>query len=461
MPRLFNQHIKSCLLVLLVALTGISCKKFVEVNPGAGIIETADVFSNDQTALSAVAGLHVRMRSLNNAMTNGGLSLYASLSADDLWPTSSVANTDAFYKNAFLSNNSIVYNNFWIFSYRNIYQANAILEGLNQSVSLTDSVKRHITGEVKLIRALDYFYLVNLFGKVPYITGTDYRVNATKERTAVSEIYQELIQEVTMAEQLLPSYYLSVNRARPNGYMAAALLARLYLYTGNYQAAADWASRVIDSGVYSLEGNLSNTFLIASNEVIWQISSDVANTAEGMSFVPASATARPNYALTASLLSSFEPNDKRKLSWTKTNINNGNSYTFPYKYKQRSSATISEYNVVCRLAELYLIRAEARALLNDFNGALEDINLIRERAGLDPLISIANQQDLLAAIEKENRSEYFCEWGHRWLDLKRWGQADSILGLEKGTNWQPTDALYPIPFNELTYNVMLTQNPGY
>jgi starch-binding outer membrane protein, SusD/RagB family len=165
--------------------------------------------------------------------------------------------------------------------------------------------------------------------------------------------------------------------------------------------------------------------------------------------------------LTASLLSSFEPNDKRKLSWTKTNINNGNSYTFPYKYKQRSSATISEYNVVCRLAELYLIRAEARALLNDFNGALEDINLIRERAGLDPLISIANQQDLLAAIEKENRSEYFCEWGHRWLDLKRWGQADSILGLEKGTNWQPTDALYPIPFNELTYNVMLTQNPGY
>jgi starch-binding outer membrane protein, SusD/RagB family len=457
----FYRYSKSCLLVLLIAFTGISCKKFVEVPPGAGIIETAAVFSNDETALSAVAGLHVRMRAVNNAMTNGGLSLYASLSSDDLYPTSSVANNDAFYKNTLLSNNSVVYSNFWIFSYRNIYQANSILEGLNQSTALTDSVKHHLAGEVKLIRALHYFYLVNLFGKVPYITGTDYRVNATKERTGVSTVYSELIKEVTMAEQLLAAYYLSANRARANQYMADALLARLYLYTGNYQAAADRASKVIDAGIYHLEDDLSNVFQVGSNEVIWQISSDVVNTAEGMSFVPASATARPNFALTTSLLSAFEPNDKRKLLWTKTNLNNGNAYTFPHKYKQRTSASITEYNVVCRLAELYLIRAEARTLLNDFTGALEDINLIRERAALDPIISIANQQDLLAAIEKENRSEYFCEWGHRWLDLKRWGQADSILGLEKGTNWQPTDALYPIPFNELTYNLMLTQNPGY
>jgi starch-binding outer membrane protein, SusD/RagB family len=461
MPIVLYRYSKSCLLVLLIAFTAVSCKKFVEVPPGAGIIETAAVFSNDQTALSAVAGLHVRMRSLNNAMTNGGLSLYTSLSSDDLMPTSSVANTDAFYKNTLLSNNSVVYSNFWIFSYRNIYQANAILEGLNQSVSFTDSVKKHMEGEVRLIRALHYFYLVNLFGKVPYITGTDYRENATKERTEVSTVYSELIKEVTRAEHLLPPYYLSANRARANQFMAAALLSRLYLNTGNYQAAADWATKVIDAGIYHLEDDLSSVFQAGSNEVIWQISSDVANTAEGMSFVPASATSRPNYALTASLLLSFEPNDKRKLSWTKTNINNGNAYTFPYKYKQRTSASITEYNVVCRLAELYLIRAEARTMLNDFTGALEDMNVIRERAGLDPISTIGNQQEFLIAIEKENRLEYFCEWGHRWLDLKRWGQADAILGLEKGANWQSTDVLYPIPFNELTYNLMLTQNPGY
>jgi hypothetical protein len=461
MQNFIQLYIRNCLLVALIAITGASCKKFVEVNPGAGTIESGAVFSNDQTALSAVAGLHVRMRSVNNAMTNGGLSLYGSLSSDDLFPTTSVANNDAFYKNSLLSNNTIINNNFWSFSYRNIYHANAILEGLNHSAGVTDSVKNHIAGEVRLIRALHYFYLVNLFGKVPYITGTDYRVNATKERTEVNTIYTELIKEVTMAEQLLPTYYVSSSKARANKNMAATLLARLYLYTGNYQAAAEWASRVIDSGVYSLEGNPANTFLIGSNEVIWQISSDVANTAEGMSFVPASATARPNFALTTSLLTSFEPNDKRKLSWTKTNINNGNAYTYAYKYKQRTSATITEYNVVCRLAELYLIRAEARAMLNDFSGALEDVNIIRERAGLDAIISIANQQELLAAIEKEKRLEYFCEWGHRWLDLKRWNQADAILGIEKGANWQPTDALYPIPFNELNYNLMLTQNPGY
>ncbi len=112
------------------------------------------------------------------------------------------------------------------------------------------------------------------------------------------------------------------------------------------------------------------------------------------------------------------------------------------------------------MAEGYLIRAEARCNLNNFSGAIDDLDKIRNRAGL-PSTSATTKDLLLAAIEKENQIEFMNEWGHRWLDLKRKGKADLILGPIKGNNWQSTDVLWPIPENELTYNPYLIQNPGY
>lgn len=116
--------------------------------------------------------------------------------------------------------------------------------------------------------------------------------------------------------------------------------------------------------------------------------------------------------------------------------------------------------MVLRLAEQYLIRAEARVHLDNFNGAKEDVNLIRQRAGL-PGTTANNGPALLNAIAHERQVELFTEWGHRWLDLKRTGQANTILNNEKAPGWQPMDTLYPIPQNELILNKNLTQNQGY
>ena len=92
--------------------------------------------------------------------------------------------------------------------------------------------------------------------------------------------------------------------------------------------------------------------------------------------------------------------------------------------------------------------------------SLQDVNVIRNRAGL--LNSNANDMaSLVSAIIQERRVELFAEWGNRWLDLKRLGLANSVLGLVKGTNWQETDALFPIPFAEIEINNLLNQNPGY
>jgi hypothetical protein len=99
-------------------------------------------------------------------------------------------------------------------------------------------------------------------------------------------------------------------------------------------------------------------------------------------------------------------------------------------------------------------------LQNNLDGSLSDLNVIRDRAGLQP-VSAGDQAAVLNLIEKERQNELIAEWGHRWLDLKRTGKTDSVLSLEKGAYWQSTDALYPIPLYEIQTNPLLTQNPGY
>src|SRR5690606_28078371 len=122
-----------------------------------------------------------------------------------------------------------------------------------------------------------------------------------------------------------------------------------------------------------------------------------------------------------------------KANWIGNVTSQSETYYFPYKYKISSGQDPwNEYPMVLRLAEQYLIRAEARAHQNKLPEAIADLDAIRERAGL---LSIANikpgigQAELLDAILQERRVELFAEWGHRWFDLKRTAQADAILGV--------------------------------
>ena len=119
--------------------------------------------------------------------------------------------------------------------------------------------------------------------------------------------------------------------------------------------------------------------------------------------------------------------------------------------------------MVLRLAEQYLIRAEARAMQNNLQGAISDMDVIRQRAGIDLIADIdpgIDREALLDLILEERKKELFAEWGHRWLDLKRSGTVSAVLGPIKPL-WQDTDALFPIPGEEREKNSNLTQNEGY
>ena len=216
--------------------------------------------------------------------------------------------------------------------------------------------------------------------------------------------------------------------------------------------------------IHSLESNINNVFLKESSETLWQLKpgDNPINTMEASQFIIQSIPGQ-QHALTNALLNAFEPGDLRLNNWVGSITSTDGSTTlhFAYKYKAYVTETQSlEYSIVFRLAEQYLIRAEARAHLGNISGAQQDLNMIRNRAGLSNTTA-NSMNDLLEAILQERRVELFTEHGQRWFDLKRTGNAGTVLSLVK-PNWQETDVLFPIPESELEINPnLLPQNTGY
>lgn len=449
-------------LIILVLLDISSCSKFVDVSAPSTQIVSSEVFRDSMSAESAVTGLYGQITANTGGyFCDGGFSLFTGLTGDELKRTSSSANYDEFYNNAISTTNNYNTTYLWKFAYSFIYEVNACIEGLNASNNLSNAYKKQLIGEMYCMRGLLYFYMVNLYGAVPLETSTNYKVNAVMPRTTEDSIYTQIITDLANAKDLLPEAYISSDRTRPNKWTATALLARTYLYRKQWQKAIDEATSVINSGIYSLE-SLGNVFLATSNETIFQMypGNDYYNTAEGLMFNPSSTTAKPTYVLANSLVAQFASNDLRKSNWTSTRTVSGISYTYTYKWKVRSGTTKTEYNIVFRLAELLLIRAEANAELGNNNASITDINSVRARAGLDEFPAGNSTTDILSEIMKERQLELFSEWGHRWFDLKRTGTIDAVLSVEKST-WNATDSVFPIPYNELNNNPFLIQNTGY
>lgn len=317
-------------------------------------------------------------------------------------------------------------------------------------------------GEAKFIRAFCYFYLVNLFGDVPLELSSVYQENQSIARSSAAKVYSQIIDDLNGAIDSLDYAYTSSDKGRPNKYAAIALLARVYLYNHDWADAENKATIIINSGVYSMDNDLNSVFKSNSNETIWQLVpvNPYINTWEGNEIIPYSIDATPTYLLTNTLVNSFEAGDMRKLAWVQSENFSGQRIYYPYKYKINFAPPVTEFYIVQRLAEQFLIRAESRANKGDIVGAQNDLNVIRNRAGLSN--TLANDKtSLLNAIEHERQIELFAEWGHRWFDLKRTGRANTVLGSLKPSTWQATDTLWPIPNSQILLNPSLNQNAGY
>src|SRR5690606_18180514 len=260
---------------------------------------------------------------------------------------------------------------------------------------------------------------------------TDYEENSKASRKSIEETYQQIIDDLTRSRSLLSDMYRDGNRTSINRLVATALLSRVYLYREDWKNSEAMATEVINTNsLYKLSDNLDNVFLANSEEAIWQISPVGSNgaTYEGAAFIITSINWFLNpVTISNGLMEAFEDNDIRKDYWV-SSIGEGAEKTF-YPFKYKISYTIndpSEFSTVIRLAELYLIRAETRAQLGNISGAQDDINVIRERAGI-PDTKADSRDELLEAILQERRVELFTEQGHRWFDLVRTGKASEVL----------------------------------
>jgi hypothetical protein len=477
------------IITLILALT--SCKKLVEVSPPTTSLASASVYSNNNAASAAVTGIYSQMMgssSFIGTASSGTMSfgVVAGLSSDELglYPNSNVILAQAYSNSLKSTPNPLP---FWTTLYNFIYLSNSAISGLTTSTAVTPGLKSQLLGESKFLRAFFNFYLINSYGDVPLVSTTSFQQNLQAARAPTSQVYQQIISDLKDAQNLLSDDFLdplgnsTSERVRPNKAAATALLARAYLYTGAYDSAETQATKVINnSSKYELVHGLDSVFLKNSNEAIWQLQAIIPgyNTTDGYVYIlktGPNSSSNPVF-LSTQLLKSFETGDERAIHWIGVDSSKRTKYYYPFKYKVKggsssSPPSISEYLMVLRLAEQYLIRAEARAQqgVGSLSNAAADLNLIRARAGLPPISDIiaSSQPALLSSILHEKQVELFTEWGHRWLDLKRTNTANAVLGSpgnvcqSKGGTWGPNWQLYPLPLTELQTDFKLIQNPGY
>lgn len=458
--------------LLLITLFFSSCEDSLELEIPNYMLASKTVFTNSQTAESALQGIFNQL--FNTSFANGGsqsVSFLGALSADTYRLTRNSQDFVEFNQNQITIENRSNYS-LWSGAYNIIYQANALLEGVNDNTSLPQDLSYRIEGSSKFIRAFTYFYLVNLYGDVPLILGTDYQQNSVASRTSTATIYEQIVRDLEEAALLLEDNYKDGERTQVNHFAALAMLARVHLFLGNWSQAANYSSKVIEaSDYYEILNNPDEVFLANSREAIWQISpigwgNNLTHTQDGNILIKTS-NSFTSIALSESLLNSFSSSeDKRYESWIGAFATENDTVYFPHKYKiqyDASGGPIVEYSMVLRLAEQYLIRAEAKARLGETSGAIDDLNKIKERAGvaiIDPAQNSSTASELLEEILLERRHEFFSEWGHRWFDLQRFG-LDQILEDKPNSNWTMTSRLFPIPATEILRDPNLTQNPGY
>ena len=454
-----------CILVCFLIICGnlTSCKKFVDIDAPKGRQDLATTFNSEGAATAAILDIYFRyeadMLYINAA---------AGAASDEM-------GTEDFFITAFL-NNDVPVEGFvndtylWATPFYQIRRCNLAIKGINQSATLSGSVKNQLLGEVLFLRGLQFFNLVNLYGGVPLTISDTESENTMLPRASAEEVWNQIFLDLQKAKSLLNPEYPSAQRARANKYAASALLARAYLYHKDWGKAEAEASEVITSGIYGLTAP-GLTFKNTSNETILQLYTQTGTSSLAPGYIPFTPDSSPMVYLSSGFEQAFEKNgvldDARKTNWTDVN-DLGMRYITKYPTAFGSS---DEYTIVLRLAEIYLIRAEARAWQNKLNGqnsSESDLNVIRDRAGLLPKLNL-DRTGLLKAIEQERKVELFGEYMHRWFDLKRTpgfadpakSRADEVLAPLKGEFWQSEDVYFPIPGSQIILNRNLIQNKGY
>lgn len=455
------KNILNIFLVLMVVISSYSCKKFLDLQPVDQIGEDVALDTKDKIERALVGAY--------NQLGQGNYYGFEWMNAvwlgdGDVVPFGAGTTDLQFYNHTIVpSSNTISIN--WQSMYQVINQTNNVISAVrgNSDPGYSSDERNNDLGQALFIRGLVYFDLARTFGGtkttsdlcVPLILqptrGLD--KDSYPARNTCAEVYTQVGKDLDSAEMLLP---LSDNRNVATKMAAIALKARLNLYLENWSVAEQLATTVILDNTYGLVIPFENLITQKNtSEAIFELSySSVQQNPLSYVFLPTSMSGQYRIGPSnnfLSLINNPSIGGDRKIMVAVDPAGN------PYCNKYRSLATTGQSDddvIVLRLAEMYLIRAEARANQNNVSGALSDLNVIRQRSHV-PVSVASTVSDVLLNIENERRMEFAFE-PFRWFDLIRTNRIGTVLGLTDKNKF-----VFPLPASEVLANGNLTQNPGY
>lgn len=501
-----NAYLKFLIAILLT--TSYSCSDFLEEQPFS-FLAPANYYQNESDAFSALTGAY-------DGLGTGSSTYMARLIHYLTWFGSDECLTPLLASQQQLSNFSFAADhgdilNLWRHIYDAINRANTVIEKV-PDIDMNAGLKNQYVAEARFLRALNYFNLVRLWGGVPLM---DKVVTSVEEalvaKSSVAEVYELIIADLQYGSEMLAE---TNQQGRATRNAAKALLAKVYLTKAtseaanpnDYQLCAALAKEVIDSPQSQLVSDYQKAIGAANKfntESLfeWQADRNIISVGEHSIFgqfmlprdivdlVPeAGQTGESNIVSEIAYFNRYDDRDYRKES---TFITEGvnrqgqavtwQQFTYPFpapawKYVNKESTTRSGYAfsanyVVLRLADVYLIRAEA---INEAEGptpeAYEMINAIRARARNRDGVSTSEFPENLSNLTKEQFRDAVLEEraielgfeGHRWFDLVRTKRfVETIKSIHPEYPIGERHNLFPIPANEVLLNDLLEQNPGW
>jgi exonuclease VII small subunit len=387
----------------------------------------------------------------------------------------------------------------WISCYDGIEKANWVIAKV-PGVSMDATRKNEIIGEAYFLRAFYHWMATKNFGDVIIkTTPSDVLANAYLPKSPMAEVYKQIYADLEQAVTMLQTHTASLVKGRASKEAALALYAKAALYNEDWEKALTQSQAVLSNAYLRLMPNVLDVYDVAKEDLA-RVENIFAFESESSTSVSGSTSARSHqmvglcgppgsaskqYGLTTfgsffayqSFFNSFDPNDKRRLLLDTTYVNNAGvripqkSITpittkgvLVKKYMDPVSAAGNINNIpIFRMADVYLIAAEAEAHLN---GATElaygYVKVVRDRAGLGNLPPGLNADAFVKAILQERSWEFFAE-GDRWYDLTRTNTFMDVIPLAVSDYYpvrtpQPKNRYFPIPQDELNANTLLVQN---
>lgn len=467
------------LLAVLVAVSSTGCdKSFLELAPISN--SNANNFYKTQADFDlAVSAAYATLYVFYHPQ--GPVSFFSEQMSDNatIYNINGIqADKKAFKDFNLNSSNSQVYT-FWQQCYRSLFNVNIVLDKID-AVDIDAAYKDRVKGEMRFLRALYYFNMVQMWGDIPLVTkALTAEESYSVLRSPQAEVYRQIVEDLNFAISALPAASAVVRAGHASKGAAQSLLGKVHLTQGDKSAAAQVLNEVVSSGQYSLLPEYSSLWVVTNKntaESIFEIQfkggaagvplSDYYNEYSPYENFSFTLYAGGMNQITDDLYNEFEPGDERRdISIAPGYTNKTGSFIaikYPRKWTDVNAPIINSREassnnfMVIRYADVLLMLAEA-------SGDATYLNQVRARAGV-PLFGsagypAATYPTLELAVEHERRVELAIEF-HRGFDLRRTNRAVPVLSA-KGKPVTAEKLLLPVPEIVRQQNSAITQNPGY